>query len=111
MNKTTTALNSSYKVNYGSVANKMHDILIKNSKVGLGPFPEEITPITIADALIKGNVDDYTLIIKETKGVLNSVLNNYNLFTNSKDVTNININNENAPVIEQTEITDRYKKD
>lgn len=111
MNKTTTALNSSYKVNYGSVVNKMHDILIKNSKVGLGPFPEEITPITIADALIKGNVDDYTLIIKETKDVLNSVLNNYNLFTNSKDVTNININNENAPVIEQTEITDRYKKD
>jgi hypothetical protein len=67
------------------------------------------SPEAIANSLLKGDVNDYTLVIKDTASVKGSSLTNYITFTNTRGLFNIISQSENPEVIEQATETEFNK--
>jgi hypothetical protein len=67
----------------------------------------------ITNKLLKGDLNDYTLVIKDTKEVKGSALSNYMVFTNTRGLFNIipeNNVNESVEEINETELS-KYLKE
>ena len=89
-----TPINTEYTKNYNSVLKSVNKIITNTES------ETELTPQIFVDNLIKGGVDDYTLTIKDTKKIKESVENNYKTFTSLKALFNITSESE-APEIQE----------
>ena len=89
-----TPINTGYTKNYNSVLKSVNKIITNTES------ETELTPQIFVVNLIKGGVDDYTLTIKDTKKIKESVENNYKTFTSLKALFNITSESE-APEIQE----------
>jgi hypothetical protein len=95
--KLLTPINTEYTKNYNNVLKSVNKIITNTES------ETELTPQIFVDNLIKGGVDDYTLTIKDTKKIKESVENNYKTFTSLKALFNITTQSE-EPETEETTI-------
>lgn len=86
-------LTVAYNDNHDKVTLAFNNILTGNAS--LNP----ITPATVSAGLIKGSTGDYTVVIRDTNGVKESVKNNYKLFTAYQQLFNIKSTNETAQTV------------
>ncbi len=96
-------LHSNYVQNEELVLKKMNKILVDNENLVV------YTPELIANKLIKGSVQDYTVVIKDTVEVKGSTLYNYTLFTNTRGLFNIISQSEEPEIIEKSDETEFSK--
>ena len=92
--KLLSPINKDYTTNYNSVLKTVNKIITNTES------ETELTPQIFVDNLIRGSVDDYTLTIKDTKKIKESVENNYKTFTSLKALFNITSESE-APEIQE----------
>jgi hypothetical protein len=95
--KLLTPINTEYTKNYNNVLKSVNKIITDTES------ESELTPQIFIDNLIKGTIEDYTLTIKDTKKIKNSVENNYKTFTSLKALFNITTQSE-EPETEETTI-------
>ena len=95
--KLLTPINTEYTKNYNNVLKSVNKIITDTES------ESELTPQIFIDNLIKGTIEDYTLTIKDTKNIKNSVENNYKTFTSLKALFNITTQSE-EPETEETTI-------
>jgi hypothetical protein len=96
-------LHSNYIQNEELVLKKMNKILVDNESLVVN------SPESIANKLIKGSVQDYTVVIKDTVEVKGSTLYNYTLFTNTRGLFNIISQSEEPEIIEKSDETEFSK--
>jgi hypothetical protein len=96
-------LHSNYIQNEELVLKKMNKILVDNESFVVN------SPESIANKLIKGSVQDYTVVIKDTVEVKGSTLYNYTLFTNTRGLFNIISQSEEPEIIEKSDETEFSK--
>ena len=92
-----TDLNNNYTDNYNNVKMNINNILAGNNNTS---SIVEITADRVSQSFIKGDASSYTLVIRDAKGIKDSVKNNYKLFTNYMSEFNIN-NNTTTPQTKQ----------
>jgi hypothetical protein len=95
--KLLTPINTEYTKNYNNVLKSVNKIITDIES------ESELTPQIFIDNLIKGTIEDYTLTIKDTENIKDSVENNYKTFTSLKALFNITTQSE-EPETEETTI-------
>lgn len=97
VNEIITPLHSKYVENEELVLKKMNQILLGTSPDG-NAFV--FSPEIISNTLLKGDVKDYTVVIKDTTKTLTSALNNNQIFTNTRPLFNIVSQSESSEEVE-----------
>jgi len=102
-----------YKSNYTSVVTNIENVLVRDAFIGPAVDNGIFNRDLIVNRLMKGGVEEYTILIKDTNEILGDTLNNYILFTNTKDLLNISTESSDSEIIEDLSGTefDRYIKD
>ena len=88
-----TDLADAYATNYDVVKASANNVFTKDSTW------KDITSDLIVPTLIKGSEKDYTLLMRDTKNIKESVKDNYKLFINNRNRFNIINTNENKQTI------------
>jgi hypothetical protein len=106
-NQKTNPLYDEYIKNEENVVKKLNKILIDNETYA------SFKPSFISEKLLKGGVDDYTVVIKDTYEVKGSSLYNYILFTNTRGLFNIISQSEDPEIIDKATETEfnKYQKE
>lgn len=101
--KLSTPIGTNYTTNYNKVLKAVNKIITGTES------ETKITGDLVANALIRGNVSDYTLALKDCENIPDSVINNQNIFTSYKELTNI-VNEYEVPIINEEKITTELSK-
>jgi hypothetical protein len=88
-------LSVTYDANSIIVQNALNNVISGNSS------NSEITGDVVRDAWLKGDLHEYTLMLKDTTTVKQSAINNYKVFTRSRQYVNI-VSDDDSDNVETT---------
>jgi hypothetical protein len=103
VNTKVLPLHTKYVENEEFVVKNINKILVDNENLVV------YDPQFIAERLLKGGVEDYTVTIKDTTEIMTDVINNYITFTNTRGLFNITSQSEDPEVVETTNETEFNK--
>lgn len=94
---TLTDINTNYNNNYNDVKVNVNNVIAGNTN---SSSIVDITPALVSQNFMKGDASAYTLVIRDAKGIKDSVKNNYKLFTTYMNEFNI-VTTSTAPQVKQ----------